>query len=195
MQWTNLTVPWGMAGGTTHDSSSKVPGACDRRGGLAGARSSGIPASAPSLARRVGAHLGILRPLPAPSRYRPGRGGRGGRGLGRARDSPRVGGREGEGPRTGLREGGGGGSGHCRGEGPSPTPLDGGPAAGSGSLSTSERAKRRGRGASGRVGGRAVDGVGVAVAGTPDSRGTAGGREGSPGRGRRQAVFGGGASR
>ena len=54
---------------------------------------------------------------------------------------------------------------------PSPAPLDGGPAAGSGSLSTSERAKRRGRGASGRVGVSSVDGVGVGVAGTTDSRG------------------------
>lgn len=72
----------GVAGGTTHDSSSKVPGVCDRRVGLAGARSSGIPASAPSLARGVGAHLGVMRPLPAPSRYRPGEGWLAGAGKG-----------------------------------------------------------------------------------------------------------------
>ena len=139
-------------------------------GAVTGARSSGIPASAPSLARGFGAHLGVVRPLPAPSRYRPGR-----RGLGRARVSPRVGGREGEGLRAGLGEGGGG-SGHCGGGGPSPSPLDSGPTAGSGSLSTSERAKRRGRGTSGRVGVRAVDGVGVGLAGIPDCRGPPGGQ-------------------
>lgn len=82
------TGEWVVETGTTR-LRFKIPGARNRWGGSGTVQSGTWFCSEPR--RGFGTHLGVLRPLGAPSTSRPG-------GLGVARASPRVGGGEGRDP-------------------------------------------------------------------------------------------------